>query len=415
MPIQLVETSEEDSFVAVVQHASNLLNEGQAKTALAETPGSRFYNEVVGYVQEQRFDAYLENLIKQIDVIYSKCTEKDAECCINIMVHAISRVPEEKSLQLVQSFAKALAAKSDERADERLASLLNLYSMCSQPQAAYSVLMVIVEYAKKSQKLSVGLGPSVKGRAEELVRNWKLSEDQARALYLTFAGLFKVAADKGSFKEYMRLMLLALGAAQPGNKAAMDQLQPYAAQLVADIIRYPDVFQVDIMDLPAVAALGQSPQHGPVYRLLQALLAGDVAAYRAAASPALLESVGTSPEAGLSKARTMALLALGCRSIHEEVAFGDIQKALDIPADQVEGWIVRAIGKKLIEGKIDQVRNVVVITKCTQQLFGQQEWVQLANQLASWKANLAEVSQSMATHKPSSLAVRAAPQQAVRG
>jgi hypothetical protein len=42
-------------------------------------------------------------------------------------------------------------------------------------------------------------------------------------------------------------------------------------------------------------------------------------------------------EAALFKARMVALLALGSRSAasHDEVAFGDIQKALDIPAEQV--------------------------------------------------------------------------------
>lgn len=38
-----------------------------------------------------------------------------------------------------------------------------------------------------------------------------------------------------------------------------------------------------------------------------------------------------------------------------QVSFSTIQTALDIPANAVESWIVRAIGAKLIEGKIDQV------------------------------------------------------------
>lgn len=45
-----------------------------------------------------------------------------------------------------------------------------------------------------------------------------------------------------------------------------------------------------------------------------------------------------------------------------KVSFSSIQSALDIPANTVESWIVRAIGAKLIEGKIDQVGRGVVDT-----------------------------------------------------
>lgn len=36
MPLQLVETSDEDSFVSVAQHVSELLNEGQVRTGAAQ-------------------------------------------------------------------------------------------------------------------------------------------------------------------------------------------------------------------------------------------------------------------------------------------------------------------------------------------------------------------------------------------
>lgn len=139
-----------------------------------------------------------------------------------------------------------------------------------------------------------------------------------------------------------------------------------------------------------------------------------LAAFRAAATPAALEAAGTSLEAATTKARLVALLALCSKSSHEEVGtfssrqcdersgvecggraektvccqirpsqalttnrrldraptdqhpdvlaaccpqvpFSAIQKALDVADGQVEGWVVRAIGAKLIEAKIDQV------------------------------------------------------------
>ena len=60
-------------------------------------------------------------------------------------------------------------------------------------------------------------------------------------------------------------------------------------------------------------------------------------------------------DAALYKARVAALLSLGNRAGHEDVTFSAVQSALDIPEDQVELFVVRAIGSKLLEGKIDQV------------------------------------------------------------
>lgn len=55
---------------------------------------------------------------------------------------------------------------------------------------------------------------------------------------------------------------------------------------------------------------------------------------------------------------------------------------------QVQPWIVRAIGSKLIEGKIDQVAATVTITRCHHRTFTNKEWSGLGQQLASLREAL---------------------------
>lgn len=57
--------------------------------------------------------------------------------------------------------------------------------------------------------------------------------------------------------------------------------------------------------------------------------------------------------------RLMALLTVASRAAGGAVALSEVRGALDIPEDEVQPWIVKAIGRKLIEGKIDQVRLLV--------------------------------------------------------
>jgi hypothetical protein len=55
---------------------------------------------------------------------------------------------------------------------------------------------------------------------------------------------------------------------------------------------------------------------------------------------------------------------------------------------QVQPWIVRAIGSKLLEGKIDQVSATVVISRCHHRTFTSREWQGLGEQLGALKGAL---------------------------
>lgn len=59
---------------------------------------------------------------------------------------------------------------------------------------------------------------------------------------------------------------------------------------------------------------------------------------------------------------------------------------------QIQPWVIRAIGHKLLEGKIDQVAQSVTITRCHNRTFSSKEWQGLGQQLRSWKEALGGMS-----------------------
>ena len=61
------------------------------------------------------------------------------------------------------------------------------------------------------------------------------------------------------------------------------------------------------------------------------------------------------------------------------------QEALGVGEGDVEAWVVRAIGKKLLEARIDQMRRTVAVTKCAQRYFSTAQWRALLAQLGAWK------------------------------
>eukprot|EP00878_Enallax_costatus_P031920 GHUV01034989.1.p1 GENE.GHUV01034989.1~~GHUV01034989.1.p1 ORF type:complete len:194 (+),score=61.18 GHUV01034989.1:333-914(+) len=163
----------------------------------------------------------------------------------------------------------------------------------------------------------------------------------------------------------------------------MAKVKPFAIEAVKAFIRSPDIFQCDFWELPAVQQLSREPGSAALLRLLDVMLNGDLQGFKSAASPAVLESVGISQDAALDKMRLMALLTLGSRANGAAVPFADLQTALDITPEQVQPWIVRAIGSKLIDAKIDQVAGTVTITRCHHRTFTSKEWQGLGQQLSA--------------------------------
>lgn len=78
------------------------------------------------------------------------------------------------------------------------------------------------------------------------------------------------------------------------------------------------------------------------------------------------------------------------------MTYAQVAAALSCSEGEVEGWIVRAIGARLVEAKMDQVRGVAVVTRVTHRVFGAQQWIDLAESIKSWRENVAGVGQAVA-------------------
>lgn len=49
--------------------------------------------------------------------------------------------------------------------------------------------------------------------------------------------------------------------------------------------------------------------------------------------------------------------------------------------DEVEDWVLQAIQTGLMEAKMDQMQRVVVISRCTNRVFGTAQWKVTVNVL----------------------------------
>lgn len=89
--------------------------------------------------------------------------------------------------------------------------------------------------------------------------------------------------------------------------------------------------------------------------------------------------------------RLLTLASVAASTNSRELEYKRIEKALQIPPEDVERWIIDVIIAKLIEGKMSQQRQVFLIHRTTYRVFGEKQWREVATRLDQWRTSLRAV------------------------
>ncbi len=143
-----------------------------------------------------------------------------------------------------------------------------------------------------------------------------------------------------------------------------------------------------LLALPAVKRLEGNAAHGSVYQLLQVFSFGklaDLLEYEKA-NPDVLGKHGIDREKAVRDMRLLSLSLLA--SEYEEIPYGEVSQTLQVPQEEVEAWVVEAITAKLVEARMDQQQEVVMVTRATHRHFTQKDWAKLQEKLQLWRHNV---------------------------
>lgn len=70
------------------------------------------------------------------------------------------------------------------------------------------------------------------------------------------------------------------------------------------------------------------------------------------------------------------------------LSYSKIASSLDIPKEDVEVWLIDVIRAGLVEGKLSQARQELLVHRSTYRTFGKEEWEELDSRLEDWKVAL---------------------------
>jgi eIF3 subunit M, C-terminal helix/PCI domain len=87
------------------------------------------------------------------------------------------------------------------------------------------------------------------------------------------------------------------------------------------------------------------------------------------------------------KIRLLTLASLA-NTPSRTLPYSKIVSALDIPAEDVEVWLIDIIRAGLVEGKLSQARQELLVHRSKYRTFGKEEWEELDARLEEWKVAL---------------------------
>mmetsp|Transcript_37769 Transcript_37769/g.48904 ORF Transcript_37769/g.48904 Transcript_37769/m.48904 type:complete len:288 (+) Transcript_37769:35-898(+) len=268
------------------------------------------------------------------------------------------------------------------------------------------VLLSIIKYAGAIGQMDLLHGYF--NSLDALVVKWKLSATESRDLFLQVSLALEA---QGSEEKAQLFLIKALSSSDDSTKAD-DEEKKLAAKCMVGAVRRPIVCFMDrhdILNLRGVAALKNDPTHGQLYNLLSIFSSNKLKEYNQFINQdngkQLLKKHDLDHHLIVDNMRLLTMCSLATE--HTEIPYEIIATELDIPIDEVEAWVVKTISAKLIDAKMDQFTQRVMISRCTHRIFGQAQWNELQLKLNSWKSNLRGILDTLA--KTEALKTNASP------
>lgn len=383
----LVETSEEDATLAVARFTAEMAW-AEAGPDVADSEVAHICAEAEVLMHEGRWSDLVSLLLTSVDIVFANAQEKDLECIFTVVCNLVSkaRSPDE-ALAMADQITTKLTAQPNDKPAIRLKILFNLYNILGNPYGKFLVYKRALKLAING-KVSELIVPSFK-RMDTFLKEWNIGVTEKRELYYLITNVLK--DNKGSSKDSFSFLVKYLATFADEDAHTLVEAKEEAVRAIIEFVKAPDMFQCDLLDMPAVCQLEKDGKYAAVYRLLEIFLVRRLDSYLEfqAANSSLLKSYGLIHDDCITKMRLMSLGDLASKL--REIPYSVVRDTLRVPDDEVEYWIVRGISSKLLDGKMDQMRQVVIISRCTERVFGPTQWRELYVKLAALKENVGNV------------------------
>ncbi|KAK5835047.1 hypothetical protein PVK06_010731 [Gossypium arboreum] len=418
----VVPTSEEDPVLPVVRFTADL-SWADAGPEVAEPQVTSLCMEAQECMVMGRWLDLASLMLTSAELVFPKVSDKDLECIFTVICNLASKLENpDDELEMAKLISTKISQQPNDKPAMRLKILFNLYNLLEGPDSRFFVYMQALNLALNGKVID-HIVPSFK-KIDSFLKEWNIGVKDQRNLFLTIANVLK--ENKSSGKDSFKFLTKYLETFSGEDSYVIGEAKEEAVRAVIEFVKAPDTFRCDLLDMPAVGQLEKDAKYALVYQLLKIFLTQRLDAYLEfqAANSTLMKSYGLVHEDCITKMRLMSLVDLGSNEsgqipyalIKDTLRVNLLSSAclphllhdlgcslmyfsLQINDDEVELWIVKAITAKLIDCKMDQMNQVVIVSRCTERIFGQHQWHSLRLKLATWRGNVASLISTIQANK----------------
>ncbi|KAL5713051.1 hypothetical protein ACHQM5_015165 [Ranunculus cassubicifolius] len=392
----IVITTEEDPCLSIVRLTSELAW-ADAGPEVAEPQVARLCMEAQEFIVIGRWLELTSLMLTSADLIFSRVSDKDLECIFTIICNLVTKTESpDEALEISKLISAKVAQQPSDKPALRLKILFNLYNLLVNPYSKFYVYMKALTLAVNG-KVTENIIPTFK-KIESCLKEWNIGTLDQRELFLAISNALK--ENKSYAKDSFSFLTKYLATFSSEDVQAMNEAKEEAVRAIVEFVKASDVFQCDLLDMPAVSQLEKDDQYALVYQLLKIFLTQRLDAYLEfqTANSDLLKTYGIVHEDCIAKMRLMSLADLGSNG-SGEIPYSLIKDTLQVTDDEVEQWVVKAIAAKIFDCKMDQMNETVVVSRCTERVFGFDQWLSLRSKLAVWRGNITNVVNTIQANK----------------
>ncbi len=228
------------------------------------------------------------------------------------------------------------------------------------------------------------LRPQLKN-LDSWIAAWETDEEDQRKLYLEIAN---VAAEAGEDAQSYLYLLRALRTI-PVEEVSSQESHNLAIRALKSALSHPSHFDFqDLTSSDPIQALRKSdPDWYELLEIFNAELLDDYNDFLESHDD-FLSNASLDASVLHRKMRLLTLASLAASTQSRSLPYQHIGRALQIPSEDVEMWVIDVIRAGLVEGKLSQLNQTFLIHRSTYRVFGEKQWTEVQGRLDTWRASL---------------------------
>ncbi|KAK8168105.1 eukaryotic translation initiation factor 3 subunit M [Phyllosticta citrichinensis] len=349
---------------------------------------SAVQSEVAQLLEENKKDEVLKKLVTASAALNS-APEKEFVPAYNLLIHLVRQSPSSNVYHppICNNLTKPITTSPSNSSGLALSVLTTIFNILpADSESRYHVFLAALRVVRSSSYFE-SLKQQLKNIDSWIVQ-WDMEEEAQRKLFLAIS---ESAQDNGEDElayQYLIRALRTIASEQSSTQEARD----LSIRALKTALTHPTHF--DFQDLTALDSIQALRKSDVVhFELLEIFTSEHLEEFNDFNDehPDFIAKESLDADALSRKMRLLTLASLAATTQARSLPYAHISKALQIPAEEVELWVIDVIRAGLVEGKLSQQNQTFLIHRSTYRVFGENQWREVASRLDMWRNSLTGV------------------------